>query len=98
MTYRAVFKREPDGRWTVEIPKVKGCHSCGRTIGQARDRIREALALFVDNAETAKIEEDIRLPPAAKGAVRGNASTRLGGSRRRPASWSRTFGLGVNNQ
>jgi predicted RNase H-like HicB family nuclease len=69
MTYRAVFKREPDARWTVEIPKVKGCHSYGRTIGQARDRIREALTLFVDNAESARIEEDIRLPAAAKGAV-----------------------------
>ena len=58
MTYRAVFEREPDGRWTVHIPKVKGCHRYGRTIGQARDRIREALGLFVDNAESA-IEEDV---------------------------------------
>jgi predicted RNase H-like HicB family nuclease len=70
MTYRAVFEREPDGHWTVEIPKVKGCHSYGRTIGQARERIREALALFVDNAETAEIEEDVRMPAAVKGAVR----------------------------
>ena len=70
MTYRAVFEREPDGRWTVEIPKVKGCHSYGRTIGQARDRIREALGLFVDHADTAEIEEDVRMPAAVKGAVR----------------------------
>jgi predicted RNase H-like HicB family nuclease len=70
MTYRAVFEREPDGRWTVEIPKVKGCHSYGRTIGQARDRIREALGLFVENAETAEIEEDVRMPAAVKDAVR----------------------------
>jgi predicted RNase H-like HicB family nuclease len=70
MTYRAVYRREPDGRWIVEMPQVKGCHSYGRTIDQARDRIREALALFVDNAETAEIEDDVRMPASVKGAVR----------------------------
>ncbi len=70
MTYRAVYEREPDGRWTVAIPKVKGCHTYGRTIEQARDRIREALGLFVDNAGTAEIEDDVRMPAAVKGAVR----------------------------
>jgi len=62
VTYRAVFEREPDRRWTVRIPDVPGCHSYGRTIAQARERIREALGMFVDHADTAEIEDDIRLP------------------------------------
>ena len=70
MTYRAVYEREPDGRWIVEIPKVKGCHTYGRTIDQARHRIREALGLFVNHAETAEIEDEVRMPAAVKGAVR----------------------------
>lgn len=70
MTYRAVYQRDPDGRWIVEIPKLKGCHSYGRTIQQARERIREALGLFVDNSETAEIEDDVRMPAAVKLAVR----------------------------
>jgi predicted RNase H-like HicB family nuclease len=70
MTYRAVYEREPDGRWTVEIPKVKGCHTYGRTIDQARERIREALGLYVDNADTAEIEDDVRMPASVKVAVR----------------------------
>ena len=70
MTYRAVYEREADGRWTVAIPKVKGCHTYGRTIDQARDRIREALGLFVNGAETAAIEDDVRMPAAVKVAVR----------------------------
>ena len=70
MTYRAVYEREADGRWTVAIPKVKGCHTYGRTIDQARDRIREALGLFVNDAETAAIEDDVRMPAAVKVAVR----------------------------
>jgi predicted RNase H-like HicB family nuclease len=70
MTYRAVYEREPDGRWTVEVPKVKGCHTYGRTIEQARERIREALGLYVDNADTAEIEDDVRMPASVKVAVR----------------------------
>ena len=46
----------------MRVPDVPGCHSYGRTIAQARERIREALGLFVDNANTAEIEDDIRLP------------------------------------
>ena len=34
--YRAVYDREKDGRWNVEIPAVKGCYTYGRTIEQAR--------------------------------------------------------------
>jgi predicted RNase H-like HicB family nuclease len=70
MTYRAVYEREPDGRWTVEISKVKGCHTYGRTIEQARERIREALGLFVDNADTVEIEDEVRMPASVRVAVR----------------------------
>jgi predicted RNase H-like HicB family nuclease len=50
--------------------KVKGCHSYGRTIQQARERIREAPGLYVDDAEAAEIEDDVRMPAAVKLAVR----------------------------
>ena len=62
MTYRAVYERDPDGRWVVRIPDVPGCHSYGRTIDQARERIREALGLFVNDSTAARIEDDVRLP------------------------------------
>jgi len=39
------------------------------SIDQARRRIREALSLWVDNAEDAVIEEEIRLPAAARQAL-----------------------------
>lgn len=69
MTYRAVYEREPDGRWTVEIPQVRGCHTYGRTIEQARERIREALDLFVKDADTAEIDDDVKLPAAVKAGI-----------------------------
>lgn len=69
LTYRAVYEREPDRRWTVRIPAVPGCHSYGRTIAQARERIREALDLFVDDAAAAEIEDDVRLPKSIQRQV-----------------------------
>jgi len=69
VTYRAVYEREPDRRWTVKIPSVPGCHSYGRTIAQARERIREALGLFVNDAAEAHIEDDVRLPHSIRRQV-----------------------------
>ena len=63
--YRAVYDRDADGRWNVEIPEVAGCYTYGRTIAQARARIREALGLYAQHAEDATIVDDIRLPAPA---------------------------------
>jgi predicted RNase H-like HicB family nuclease len=69
MTYRVVFDRDESGAWIVGVPSVRGCHSYGRSLNQARTRIREALALWVDDAESAQFEEEIRLPARALRAV-----------------------------
>jgi predicted RNase H-like HicB family nuclease len=70
MKYRVVYEREPDGRWTVEVPDVPGCHTYGRTIDQARERLREALSLFTDGAEKAQFAEHIKLPGDALRTIR----------------------------
>jgi len=63
MTYRAVHEREADGRWTVEILKVKRRHADGRTFAQAaRDRIHEGLQRIAGHAGTVEVEADVCLP------------------------------------
>ena len=47
--YTATYTHEDDGWWTVRIKEVQGVHSQGRSISQARNRVREALSLFVDD-------------------------------------------------
>ena len=74
--YRAVYARESDGRWIVKIPQVPGCHSYGRTIDQARERIREALGLFIDEADRVELADDVQLPADVKKLVRDAASLR----------------------
>ncbi len=67
--YRVQYERDETGAWIVRVPRVRGCHTYGRTIEQARERLREALSLFVPNADSAIFVEDIRLPKRARTIV-----------------------------
>ena len=69
-SYRAIFERDARGVWLVSVPRVRGCHSYGRSLEEARRNIREALALFVDDADTVRLREDVRIPTGLARAVR----------------------------
>jgi predicted RNase H-like HicB family nuclease len=64
--YRAVFEREADGWWVASVPDVPGCHTQGRTIAQARERLVEALAVSLDVGDASDLADrlvpDVRLP------------------------------------
>ena len=68
-TYRAKYERDESGWWHVSIPAVPGCHTQGRTVEEARRRIREALGLFVEDSKRARLKDDIRLPGRARKAI-----------------------------
>src|SRR5439155_16198458 len=58
-TYRVAYERDESGWWAASVRGVRGCHTQGRTVDEARRRIVEALELFVDNARTATIVDDV---------------------------------------
>ncbi len=89
-TYKAVFERDESGAWIVRVPQVPGCHTYGRTLDQARRRIREALSLWVDDAEDAVIEEEIRLPAAARHALERAKRARARAERERSRAQEET--------
>lgn len=60
MAYTMRCERDESGWWVVEVPEVQGCHTQARSLAEARRRIRDALSLFVDDAETAELVEDVR--------------------------------------
>src|SRR5215211_1312919 len=62
--YRVRYTRDESRWWQASIPAVQGCHTQGRTIEEARRRIREALGLFVDNATNATLKDDVQMPKA----------------------------------
>jgi len=75
--YTVVFEQDESGAWIASVPSVPGCHTYGRSLNEARKRIREALSLFVRNARTAELSEQIRLPAEIRLVVRRGTSARV---------------------
>jgi predicted RNase H-like HicB family nuclease len=74
--YRVVIERDETGAWLAHVQGVRGCHTYGRTLDQVRRRIREALSIWVEDAETAEFVEEIRLPSEARQAIRRSSAAR----------------------
>jgi predicted RNase H-like HicB family nuclease len=60
--YRVVYEMDESGHWVATVPGVRGCHTYGRSLSEARARVREALGLFVVDASRAPLIDDVRLP------------------------------------
>ena len=69
MALRVVYEKGNDGLWFVEVPSVRGCHTQGKSVAQARERIREALGLFRDDADRVELKEEFKLPAELRNMV-----------------------------
>jgi predicted RNase H-like HicB family nuclease len=60
------YERDEDGWWVSSAVGLRGCHTQGRSIEEARRHIREAIAAHLDlsrQEEAAlEIQDDVRLP------------------------------------
>src|SRR5437667_3915366 len=74
--YHVAYERDESGWWVASVREVRGCHTQGRTVDEARRRIREAMELFVANARSAKLVDDVKLPATAARAIRAYATLR----------------------
>ena len=75
-TYRVAYERDESGWWVASVRGLRGCHTQGRTVDEARRRIVEAMELFVADARRAKIVDDVKLPSSAAKALRTYATLR----------------------
>jgi predicted RNase H-like HicB family nuclease len=75
-TYHVTYERDESGWWVASVRGLRGCHTQGRTVDEARRRIVEAMELFVDKTRSAKIVDDVKLPASAKKAIRTYATLR----------------------
>lgn len=69
--YTVRYDRDSDGWWVARVRGVQGVVTQGRSIDQARERVREALSLAIgdDAAERAEFVDDVRLPAEMKRLV-----------------------------
>lgn len=74
--YHVAYTRDESGWWVASVREVRGCHTQGRTVDEARRRIREAMELFVDDAQSAKVVDGVKLPATAAKAIRAYATLR----------------------
>jgi len=77
MKYRVVLDRDESGAWIATVPAVPGCHTYGRSLVEARRRVRDALSLWVeDAADTVELADDVRISRDASAAVRRSRDAR----------------------
>src|SRR4051812_19717810 len=68
--YHITYERDESGWWVASVREVRGCHTQGRTVDEARRRIRKAMDLFVDDARSAQLVDNVKLPAIASKAIR----------------------------
>ena len=59
--YHVAYQRDESGWWVASVREERGCRTQGRTVDEARRRIREAMELFVADARS-RTSEFIDLP------------------------------------
>lgn len=71
MELTVVVNREPEGFW-AKVNELPGCFASGRTLGELRDALAEAVGLYLwdlpgrlDVAELAVGESPVRASPAS---------------------------------
>ena len=77
--FTVVYKRDATGWWVAQVKEAPAALTQGRTIAEARRRIRQALGLALDSdraARQAALLDDVRLPGGARRALRAVAVSR----------------------
>ncbi len=59
MTYTVVLLREDDGRYSVSVPALRGCHTWGYDVPHALEMVREAITGYIEVLE----EDGEPIPP-----------------------------------
>lgn len=69
------IEQDESGAWIAEVRELSSCHTHGRSITQAKERITEAMQLF-DELDEADVTYNVKLPAAAKKAVQAAVAIR----------------------
>ena len=64
--HRVVYRRNAAGDWVASVPGRRRHRGQGKTLRQARRRLRAALARLVGDPFEIDFVEDVRLPPPAR--------------------------------
>lgn len=69
-TYHVAYDRDESGWWVASVREVRGCHTQGWTVHEAGRRLRKAMELFVDDARSSTLIDNVKLPATTSKAIR----------------------------
>ncbi len=49
ITYRIIIEPDEKGTYHAYVPALRGCHTWGESIDEARKNIREAMSLYIES-------------------------------------------------
>jgi predicted RNase H-like HicB family nuclease len=64
--YKVIYKLDEAGDWIASVRGLRRCRGRGRTIRQARKRLRAALGRYDEEPHRADLVEDVKLPAPAR--------------------------------
>lgn len=69
--YTVTYTPDESGMWVAEVKSLPGCITQGRTIEQTRERVREAIQVFLDLPKPfpGEIVDDVALGPETKAVL-----------------------------
>jgi predicted RNase H-like HicB family nuclease len=74
--HKVVYRRGAKGEWVASVEGVRRCRGRGKTLRQARQQLRAALARVVEDPYSIDFLEDVRLPPPARRLIRDHWAAR----------------------
>ncbi len=59
LEYNTIVQKEKEGGYSVWVPSLPGCASQGETFEEALANIKEAISLYLEDAQDKNLTEDI---------------------------------------
>ena len=63
LQFKVIIEQDEDGWYVASVPELEGCYTQGKTVDQARDRIKEAIRLVLESDKQA-VKEKLARPTA----------------------------------
>lgn len=58
LRYHVIFRAEPEGGFTVIVPSLPGCVTCGDNLAEAKEMAKEAIELYLEDASADELVGD----------------------------------------
>ena len=54
-TYMAFVIEEAEGGYSASVPELPGCYTCGDTLDELRNNLKEAISLYLKDEEIKRV-------------------------------------------